>query len=444
MTFKPKLTTTIGSKEYVDFPSLQLKNIHAKVDTGADGSAIWASKIKEDNGILYYVMFNRQSPFYTGKVLTSHNFTVTSIRNSFGESEMRYKVRLKIIIANRTIIASFTLANRAHNRLPILIGRRTLRGKFLVDVSREHQKNQQSVLILVSRHDLRIVQKFIDPLLAINHKLQVTVAAYAELDFTLGKHTKVILADSETDIASFDMVYFKSVSGNVPNKDIIAAAAQYLHKRGVYFMDQVAASYPSGSKLYQYVVLNDNDVVTPLSIFIAAPKLVNSFKRFSEVLGMPFILKDMYGSKGRENYLINDEATFRNVCEQVNKNDLHMIAQAYVDNEGDYRVLTLGRKIALVIHRKRKNNTTHLNNVSRGGKARLVATTELPGLVQKRSILAVNLLKRDVAGVDMVRDKRTNSWYCLEVNEGPQIASGSFVPEKQAAFAEFIANELRR
>ncbi len=445
MTFNSKPITTIGSKEFVDFPGLQLKRVPAKIDTGAYSSVIWASKIKESKGVLHYTLFDRQSPFYTGKELSSQSYEVTNVRNSFGQSELRYKIKLKVVVGGRPIIANFTLANRSHNRLPVLIGRRVLNRKFIVDVSHQLNKRHQNVLILTSNHDLPIVHKFISPIREINAKLDFTIATYDDLDFTLGKRvSKVILSDSNRDIASFDMVYFKSVSGNRPNKDIIATTAQYLQKRGVHFVDQVAGITPSGSKLFQYVVLNDNSIDTPLSIFVAINKIKDSYKRFSSVLGLPFILKDIYGSKGRDNYLINNEATFRKICKLINDKELYMIAQSFVDNDGDYRVLTLGRKIELVIYRQRKNKTSHLNNVSQGGNARLEAINVLPGKVQKWSILAVNLLQRDVAGVDMVRDKKTNSWYCLEVNEGPQIATGAFVPEKQATFAKFIDEELRR
>jgi len=54
------------------------------------------------------------------------------------------------------------------------------------------------------------------------------------------------------------------------------------------------------------------------------------------------------------------------------------------------------------------------------------------------------LLKREVAGVDVVQDKQTGLWYCLEVNDSPQLTTGAYVDEKQAAFAKFIEDTLRR
>ncbi|MGH7142073.1 MAG: RimK/LysX family protein [Candidatus Saccharimonadales bacterium] len=144
MAVKSRLINTLGSTILVDFPVLGLNKVPAKVDTGAASSSVWASSIDEEDGTLQYVLFDRLSPFYTGQKLSTRAFTYTPIRNSFGHTELRYKVRLQIIISGRTIRASFTLADRAKNSSPVLIGRRTLRGKFLVDVSHPHKETLKS------------------------------------------------------------------------------------------------------------------------------------------------------------------------------------------------------------------------------------------------------------------------------------------------------------
>jgi len=133
---KAKLTT-IGSKVLVDFPTLTFLGVPAKVDTGADSSSIWASNIKEKDGILSFCLFGPTSPFFTGETIEVAKFSLISVKNSFGATEYRYKVNLPIKLAGRTINANFTLADRSKNSQPILIGRRTLKGKFLVDVGRK-------------------------------------------------------------------------------------------------------------------------------------------------------------------------------------------------------------------------------------------------------------------------------------------------------------------
>ena len=133
-----KNLTHIGINLLVSLPLEGISGVEAKIDTGADSSAIWASAIKEENGELSFTLFDKDSPHYTGKVIKTEDFKTTKVKNSFGDVEQRYKVKLKLIIAGRKINSSFTLANRGKNSYSILIGRRTLHGKFLVDVSHKH------------------------------------------------------------------------------------------------------------------------------------------------------------------------------------------------------------------------------------------------------------------------------------------------------------------
>lgn len=127
----------LGSTELVDV--LNIKNIPAKIDTGADSSAIWASHIRvtKDN-VLKFRLFDEGSPFYTGKVIKRKDFKVAVIRSSSGHEQIKYRAHLSAKIAGRKIKILFTLANRKNNNFPILIGRRSISNKFLVDVSRNH------------------------------------------------------------------------------------------------------------------------------------------------------------------------------------------------------------------------------------------------------------------------------------------------------------------
>lgn len=125
----------IGSTEYVDVAGIQ--KIPAKIDTGADSSSIWASNINmQQDGTLTFSLFNEKSPFYTGETLEVTNYAVKSVRSSHGDEQIRYRVELPLTINGQTFATTFTLANRSRNNFPILIGRRTLEGKFLVDVSK--------------------------------------------------------------------------------------------------------------------------------------------------------------------------------------------------------------------------------------------------------------------------------------------------------------------
>jgi hypothetical protein len=58
------------------------------------------------------------------------------VANSFGHREMRYVVKLQLKLGGKTIVGTFTLSDRSKKTYPILIGRKLLNRKFLVDVSK--------------------------------------------------------------------------------------------------------------------------------------------------------------------------------------------------------------------------------------------------------------------------------------------------------------------
>lgn len=127
----------IGPSAYVSVGHhAEAENVPAKIDTGAAVSAIWASHICVDkDGILKFRLFDEDSPFYNGKVYKRKEYQVANARSAMGQEQIRYRVHLPVKINGRKIRVLFSLADRSKNNFPILIGKRTLQGKFLVDVS---------------------------------------------------------------------------------------------------------------------------------------------------------------------------------------------------------------------------------------------------------------------------------------------------------------------
>ncbi|MBA3757357.1 ATP-dependent zinc protease [Candidatus Saccharibacteria bacterium] len=130
--------TLIGRVEKIHLPVLGVKYVPAKIDTGADFSAIWASRLVEKADGLHVVFFGKSSSFYSGEavVFAKNEYEQTIISNSFGHRQKRYKIKLKVKVKGRQIISGFTLADRSQKLYPILLGRSILRGKFLVDVAK--------------------------------------------------------------------------------------------------------------------------------------------------------------------------------------------------------------------------------------------------------------------------------------------------------------------
>ena len=131
-----KDTQIIGRTVVISIPTGDIPDISAKVDTGADGSAIWASNVTEKSGQLSFCLLDPSSKQYTGKVIKTKDYSKVIVKNSFGTSETRYKVTLSVILEGRRVRARFSLANRKLKSYPALIGRRLLHNRFLVDVSK--------------------------------------------------------------------------------------------------------------------------------------------------------------------------------------------------------------------------------------------------------------------------------------------------------------------
>ena len=139
--------TVIGRSEYIESPLFgEGVKVPARIDTGARVASIWASNITmSEDGRLRFCLFDKQSDFYTGKVYETDEYRISVVRNSTGHEEMRFRVKIPIVLAGKKINGSFTLSDRSVNSFPILIGRNIINKKFTVDVAQSKCVNNGEV-----------------------------------------------------------------------------------------------------------------------------------------------------------------------------------------------------------------------------------------------------------------------------------------------------------
>lgn len=129
----------IGRKEKISLPSLGLKLVWAKIDTGAYTSSLHAEHIREEiidgEKILRFEVLMPEHKNYTGETLSFEKYREKKVKNSFGQTETRFLIVTKIRIAGETFQAEFTLSDRSSMKNSILLGRKILQGRFLVDVN---------------------------------------------------------------------------------------------------------------------------------------------------------------------------------------------------------------------------------------------------------------------------------------------------------------------
>ncbi|MDA8692540.1 RimK/LysX family protein [Saprospiraceae bacterium] len=143
-----KIKITIGRKDKVDFPKLGLKNIDIKMDTGAYTSSIHCREIKtkliDGKEALCFTLLDPSHAQYKKKEYSTTNYKQKQIKNSFGSSEKRFIIETQIKLFGKKYPIELSLSERGQMRTPILIGRRFLMGKFVVDSAKYNLSYKKS------------------------------------------------------------------------------------------------------------------------------------------------------------------------------------------------------------------------------------------------------------------------------------------------------------
>lgn len=127
----------LGRSDRVDLPGLGLEDIHAKVDTGAYTSSLHCLRAEVVNDKLEFVLLDEEHPEFTGMKYTFKRFDQREIKNSFGEAELRFVIKTKVKLFDQVVRTEFSLSNRGNLKFPVLLGRKFLRHRFLIDVTKK-------------------------------------------------------------------------------------------------------------------------------------------------------------------------------------------------------------------------------------------------------------------------------------------------------------------
>lgn len=142
MALKKSTKHTIGWKDKIDFIDFGFSNLPVKIDTGANTSAFHCSSIEritiEKKEYIKFIPLDANYEGFNGKELTLPFHKFRTIKNSFGQEEDRFVVLTNVKAFGETYPIEISLTDRSNLEFPVLLGRRFLRGRCVVDVSKSN------------------------------------------------------------------------------------------------------------------------------------------------------------------------------------------------------------------------------------------------------------------------------------------------------------------
>jgi len=125
---KPE-TLVIGWMEYLDLPDLGIRQIKAKIDTGARTSALHAARIEtfvrdDEDWVRFQVQADEHKPELWAEARIQDR---RKIKNTSGIPEERIVIRTRLKLIDRSWNISVSLTDRSNMRFAMIVGRTALK-----------------------------------------------------------------------------------------------------------------------------------------------------------------------------------------------------------------------------------------------------------------------------------------------------------------------------
>lgn len=299
----------------------------------------------------------------------------------------------------------------------------------------------KKILLITSPRDARwlesdseVAKGLIDFSMAVSDaSTMMKVTSVDRLEFIVS-NTKTLIWDNynECDIADYDVVHMRNIDKSVNLFDYAKAVTSYVLHHGRQIIEAEDQGFALG-KLSQMTIFSQAKLPIPMTI--ASWDNATLLRLAVEHLDFPIILKANNGMKGSDNYLIDD----RNQLEDTLKDStLQYVAQQFIPNDGDYRVLIAGHDVDPLIFKRMNIGDSHLNNTSQGAEAKRYDKGEVDEQVINYALAAAKVVKRQFTGIDIMQNKKDGSWVLLEANINPALSMGAYKQEKVALYKTML------
>ena len=129
----------IGNIELISILDLELYDLDAKVDTGADSNALHCDDIfVDDENNVHFKLVDEVHASYHDKKIVMPLYKLKRVKSSNGKIQLRPSIKVDVLFFGKKYKAVISLTNRSDMKYPMLIGKKFLSGRFLVDVSQKY------------------------------------------------------------------------------------------------------------------------------------------------------------------------------------------------------------------------------------------------------------------------------------------------------------------
>ena len=133
---------TLGWREWVGLPELGIRQLKAKVDTGARTSALHAFEVnpftEDGRERVAFSIHPIQKNLETVITCTADIIDKRVVTDSGGHSEERYVIQTTVTIGAEAWPIEMTLTARDNMRFRMLLGRTAIKHRAVVDASRSY------------------------------------------------------------------------------------------------------------------------------------------------------------------------------------------------------------------------------------------------------------------------------------------------------------------
>lgn len=455
----------VGRTELVSLVEYELSSIPSKIDTGAYLSSIHTTDIHEtidENGnkVLQVYLLGGHPGVEKGKSFSFSSYDRVLVENSFGHRERRYVIELKVRLRGKTCTSTFTLSDRSTKAFPILIGRKLLNGRFVVDTTQA----------AIERSEARVIAKNNAQSPAVNKakiSLKIAILSNGPGNYS----TKRLKQEFEQRGHAVKVIKYKDCYASIESSKpevryqgrvlsgydavvprIASSMTRYgtailrqFEMQGVYTTTSSIAIARSRDKLRSLQVLARTGVGIPKTVFTRNSRDIDGM--LDEIGDLPVIIKLARGTHGNGVVLAETKKAAKSVMQAfyvMDDDGTNILLQEFVKESAgeDIRVFIVDGKVVASMKRKGLDDDFR-SNLHQGGQGEMVTLKVSEKRIAQKAAKAMGL---SICGVDIMRSK--HGPLVLEVNSSPgfgiEKVTGINIGSKIVEYVENNAQRTRK